>query len=283
MNEQRKSARSFSPWWLFGVVVPAVGILGVGQAASAQTKCGERSVLKLKRLNRDALDELDRWALAPARSKLDDAKLIAKARQCLQSPELAITYVLLGVVELRARKPAKMKAAWTAAFRIDRTVQLPKRVLSPKVLRLFRRVRATVKLKPPPRTGPRDGPRGGPRDGPPTDQPRGRPVAKEPKNPEHKAPKQWKQGQRLYLTVRIPDSFKAGHVRIFYRLRGASSYQQASFVKGGADRWSWSWNIAGIHLYTSEFRYFIVIYTAKWRPLVASGNALKPHIVQLNR
>lgn len=263
-------------------------VLGFGAATAlpgtAQArKCTKKSALKIKLLNRDAVDELDRWRLAQARRKLADARLVARARGCLQSEALAQGYVILGVVESRSRKWAAMRKAWRKALCIASWVMVPKRLLSPKVARLFRRAKAAKKCKnptprrTPPRTGPR---RPGTRPGV---RPEPRRLAAPPKRLEHVNPGKHRLGQHLTLRVRVADALKAKRVRIFYRTQKNGKLKTSDFRKGGGDKWTWYWRINGVHLYIRAFEYFIVVYTDGNRPVAASGNALQLHRIKMVR
>ncbi len=251
-------------------------------------KCTKKSEIKIKRLNRDAVDELDRWRLAQARRKLSDALLVARARGCLRSEALAKSYTVLGVVEARSRKWGAMRAAWNKALCIAGWVMVPKRLLSPKVARLFRRAKASKKCKTPaPRKPPRVVPaRPGSRPGvrpvaPPRPEPR-RPAGP-PKRFEHVNPGKHRLGQHLTLQVRVADKLKAKRIRIFYRTKKKGKLKSSDFRKGGGDKWTWYWRLNGVHLYVRAFRYFIVVYTDGNRPVAASGNALQLHQIKMVR
>jgi len=247
-------------------------------------QCSKKSELKIKLLNRDAVDELDRWRIEQARRKLADGRLVARARGCLRSEAAAQSYAILGVVEARSRKWGAMRAAWNKALCIAGWVMVPKRLLSPKVARLFRRAKATKKCKNlSPRTPPRAGPtRPGARPGV-RPVPRPRPVAGPPKHLEHVNPGKHRLGQHLTLRVRVADKLKAARVRIFYRTKKNGKLKTSDFRRGGRDKWSWYWRINGVHLYVRAFRYFVVVYAAGNRPVAASGNALQLHKIKMVR
>jgi len=267
--------------------------LGVGilvtlalPGAAQARKCTKKSELKIKRLNQDAMDELDRWGLAKARRKLSDAELVARARGCQWSGALAKTYAILGVVEARSRKWAAMRVAWNKALCIAGWVMIPKRLLSPKVARLFRQAKVAKKCKTlaprkPPRADPaRPGMRPGRRIAP---TPRPRRPAGPPKRFEHVNPGKHRLGQHLTLRVRVSDKLKAMRVRIFYRTDKKGKLKTSDFRRGGKDKWSWYWRLNGVHLYIRAFRYFIVVYAAGNRPVAASGNALQLHKIKMVR
>jgi hypothetical protein len=263
--------------------------LGVGlvvavalPAPARARKCTKKSELKIKLLNRDAVDELDRWRLARARRKLSDARLVAQARGCLQSEAMAKSYAILGVVEARSRKWAAMRTAWNKALCIAGWVMIPKRLLSPKVARLFRRAKATKRCKrSPPRRPPRTGPaRPAKRPGV---RPEPRRPAGSPKRFEHVNPGKHRLGQHLTLRVRVADAIKAKRVRIFYKTDKKGKLKTSDFRKGGGDKWTWYWRLNGVHLYIRAFRYFIVVYTTGNRPVAASGNALQLHKIKMVR
>jgi hypothetical protein len=257
--------------------------LGCPSALAKGRECSAGSVKKLKRLNRDALDELDRWNLTKARRKLDDAKLVASTRGCERHPELAETYAIRGVVALRGRKKAAMKKAWTKALRLDWNVQIPKRAASPKVLRWFRWIKKNT--KPPTRKVPRrraaSGKEGGGADPRRAAPPPRRRRLPPPKGFEHQNPRKWRKGKDLYLIVRAPKAFGMETAKLYYRPKGEKGYKVKEFVKGGPDRWSWRVKIPGVYLYIPELQYFIVAYGAKNRPLSASGNSMKPNVIRL--
>jgi len=251
-------------------------------------KCTKKSELKIKLLTRDAVDELDRWRLDQARRKLSDARLVARARGCLQSEALAKSYAVLGVVEARSRKWAAMRVAWNKALCIAGWVMVPKRLLSPKVARLFRQAKASKKCKNP---APRKPPRVTPTPKDPRKRPGTRPVARpEPPRPagppkrfEHINPGKHRLGQHLTLRVRVADKLKTKRVRIFYKTKKNGKLKSSDFRKGGGDKWTWYWRVNGVHLYIRMFRYFIVVYTDGNRPVAASGNALKLHRIKMVR
>jgi hypothetical protein len=265
-----------------------------GSTAQAKgRKCSQRSVKKLKRLNRDALDELDRWNLAKARRKLNDAKLVASTRGCLEHPELAETYAIKGVVALRNRKKAAMKKAWTKALHINWDVKLPRRAQSPKVLRWFRWVKQHTKPLPKQRTRRRaaagdqrgKGGKGGQADkGAKGDARRAAPPPRRlppPKAFEHQNPRKWRRGKDLLLIVRAPKSLGMESAKLYYRPKGTKAYKVKEFQKGGPDRWSWKVKIPGVYLYIPELQYFIVAYGPKNRPLSAAGNSMQPNRIKL--
>ncbi len=274
------------------VAAVSMGVLvAVALPASAQArKCTKKSVLKIKLLNRDAVDELDRWRLAQARRKLADARLVARARGCLRSEALAKSYAVLGVVEARSRKWGAMRAAWNKALCIAGWVMVPKRLLSPKVARLFRQAKMSKKCKTPaprkpPRVEPaRPGKRPGVRPGVrPVVRPEPPRPAGPPKRFEHVNPGKHRLGQHLTLRVRVADKLKAKRIRIFYKTKKNGKLVSSDFRKGGGDKWTWYWRVNGVHLYIRAFRYFIVVYTAGNRPVAASGNALKLHRIKMVR
>ena len=244
-------------------------------ASAKGRSCSARSVKRLKMLNRDALDELDRWNLAKAKRKLNDANLIARSRGCLKHPVHAMTYVILGVVAERNRKTAAMKKAWTQAMHIHWQVALPKRALSAKLLRLWRWVRSNTQPaeRPAPRPDPRADPRHRPRTGP---RPRPRRPAAPPKAFEHENPRKWYKGQRLTLVVRAPDRMGMVSAKLYYRPKGKKRFKVKAFLRGGPDKWSWQVSIPGVYLYIPELQYFIVAYGAKNQPISASGNSFQP-------
>lgn len=269
---------------LLGLVLVLGLVAAVGLPSSAQArKCTKKSALKIKLLNRDAVDELDRWRLAHARRKLADARLVARARGCLKSEALAQSYLILGVVEARLHNWAPMRAAWHKALCIASWVMIPKRLLSPKVARLFRSAKASKKCKTPtprrPRTRP-DPRRPGTR---PRVRPVPRRVAAPPKRFEHVNPGKHRLGQHLTLRVRVADKLKAKRVRIFYKTEKKGKLKTSDFRKGGGDKWTWYWRINGVHLYIRVFEYFIVVYTDGNRPVAASGNALQLHRIKMIR
>ncbi len=270
---------------LLGAALGAGLALIVALPAPAMArKCTKKSKLKIKLLNRDAVDELDRWRLAKARRKLADARLVARARGCLRSEALAKSYAILGVVEARDRKWKAMRAAWNKALCIASWVMIPKRLLSPKVARLFRQAKAGKKCRTPaPRKPPRVRPgpaRPGKRPGV---RPRPRRPAGPPKHFEHVNPGKHRLGQHMTLRVRLASKLKAKRVRIFYKMNKKGKLKTADFRKGGGDQWTWYWRINGVHLYVKTFHYFIVVYTDGNRPVAASGNALKLHRIKMVR
>ncbi len=214
-------------------VLVAVGaLIGLlawpAQQAVAQT-CTAASVRKIKKLNFDALDENDRWELSKARQKLEDAKLVAQSRKCLTHPELAVTYVILGVLELRSQKLAAMKAAWLKALSINPKVALHKRLQSAKVLRLFAGVKACY--KPAARVVPRPG----------AAAPKG-----SPKGFEHVPILKWEEGKTLTISLRSVDKMGIQRVSLFYQVATDATPKRVELIKKGADKWSWSAVIEGI-------------------------------------
>ena len=292
-QSQRTSRRSAAPRTL---LVVALGFLAasVGAPPPAEArgkrKCSPKSVKKLKLLARDAQDELDRWELAKAKRKINDAKLVSRARGCIQHPVMARVFIVLGVLKSRQRDYQAVKAAFRRALELDHDVQIPKSMRTPKLLRIYKWLKARVKARP--RPEPRPEPRPTPRTGKPgkpgtarpvTPRPRPRPKPVEPKQFEHASPKTWKLGRRLVLTVRAPVKLKAAKIQIFYRNKKKAKWKLGLFRKGGPDRWSWTFSLNGVHMYAKKMYYFIVAYNAKGRPLVASGNALQTHLIETRR
>ncbi len=233
------------------------------QQAYAQ-KCAAASARRIKKLNFDAMDENDRWELTKARQKLEDAKLVATSRKCLTHPELAVTYVLLGVLEQRSNKPAAMKAAWEKALSINAKVALPKRVRSAKMIRLFNRVKASY--KPAARVGPRVG----------VAAPKG-----PPKGFEHLPVLKWEEGKTLTISVRALDKMGIQRVSLFYQRSTDATPKRVELVKKGADKWSWSVVIEGKMIRGKELKYYLVAYATGDKEVAASGNSASMHIIQL--
>jgi hypothetical protein len=233
------------------------------QQAYAQ-KCTVASARRIKKLNFDALDENDRWELAKARQKLEDAKLVAQSRKCLTHPELAVTYVLLGVVEQRSRNPAAMKAAWEKALAINPKAELPKRVRSSKMLRLFAAVKASY--KPAVRVRPRVG--SGVSKGP-------------PKGFEHEPILNWEEGKTLTISVRAADKMAIQRVSLFYKTETDATPKRVEMIKKGIDKWSWSVVLEGSKIRGKELKYYLVAYATGDKEVAASGNSANMHIIQL--
>ena len=109
------------------------------------------------------LDGHDRGAKVVA-AALRDAGMEVIYTGLRQTPEMVVEAALqedaiLGVVESRSRNWAAMRTAWNSALCIAGWVMIPKRLLSSKVARLFRRAKATKRCKrPPPRRPPQTGP-----------------------------------------------------------------------------------------------------------------------------
>jgi hypothetical protein len=233
------------------------------QQAMAQT-CAAASVQKIKKLNVDAMDENDRWELTKARQKVEDAKLVAQSRKCLTHPELAITYVILGVLEQRSQKLAAMKAAWLKALAINPKVALHKRLQSSKLIRLFAQVKAG--FKPLVRIAPRPG------DAPPKGPPKGF---------EHVPILNWEEGKTLTISVRSTDKMGIQRVSLFYKTATAATPKRVELIKKGADKWSWSVVIEGGKIRGKELKYYLVAYATGDKEAAASGNSASMHIVQL--
>lgn len=247
------------------LVQVAVGVLvsllaWPAQQAYAQ-KCAVASARRIKKLNFDAMDENDRWELSKARQKLEDAKLVAQSRKCQAHPELAVTYVILGVVEQRSRKPAAMKAAWEKALSINPKVTLPKRVRSAKMLRMFNAVKA--RFKPAVRVAPRPGVPKGP-----------------PKGFEHLPILKWEEGKTLTVAVRAENKMAIQRVSLFYKTETAA-VKRVELLKKGVDKYSWSVTIDGQAIRGKELKYYLVAYATGDREVAASGNSASMHIIQL--
>ncbi len=235
--------------------------------AQAQT-CDAASVRKLKKLNMDAMDENDRWDLAKARQKLEDAKLVAQSRGCLKHKQLAVTYAILGVVELRTRKQDAMKAAWTKALQIDPAVKLPRRVQSGKVNRLFAWVKSQVKPIAPTR---RAAPVAAGQPALPTGPPKGF---------EHFPLVKWEEGKTLTLFVRAATNLAVQRVSLFLTTDSGTT-KRLEFIQGGGDKWTWKLVVPGSLLRGKQFKYYIVAYTAGDKEVAASGNSANLNLVQL--
>jgi len=233
------------------------------QQAYAQ-KCAAVSARRIKKLNFDAMDENDRWELSKARQKLEDAKLVAQSRKCLSHPELALTYVILGVVEQRSQQMAAMKAAWQKALTINPQVELPKRVRSAKSIRLFAQMKAS--FTPAARIVPRTG-AGAPK-GP-------------PKGFEHEPILKWEEGKTLTVSVRAANKIGIQRVSLFYRTGTMAAAKRLELEKKGADKWSWSIVIEGLKIRGKELKYYLVAYATGDNEVAASGNSANMHIVQL--
>lgn len=227
-------------------------------------KCTAVSARRIKKLNFDALDENDRWELAKARQKLEDAKLVAQSRKCLTHPELAITYVILGVVEQRSQKLAAMKAAWLKALSINPKVALPKRIRSAKTIRLFAGVKAGY--KPAVRVIARAG----------ATAPKG-----PPKGFEHEPVLKWEEGKTLTISVRAADKMAIGRVSLFFKTATDATPKRVELVKKGADKWSWSVAIEGKTIRGKELKYYLVAYSTGDKEVAASGNSANMHIIAL--
>jgi len=227
-------------------------------------KCTAVSARRIKKLNFDAMDENDRWELTKARQKLEDAKLVAQSRKCLAHPELAITYVILGVVEQRSQKMAAMKAAWLKALSIDPKVALPKRVRSAKTIRLFAGVKAGY--KPAVRVVARAG----------ATAPKG-----PPKGFEHEPVLKWEEGKTLTVSVRAEEKMGIKKVSLYYKTATDAAPQRMELLKRGADKWSWAVAIEGKKIRGKELKYYLVAYSAGDKEVAASGNSANMHIIQL--
>lgn len=249
------------------LAAPAKPAAPAAPAASGPT-CNAAAVRKLKKLNIDAMDENDRWNLEKARQKLEDAKLVAQTRGCLKHPVLAVTYVLLGVVEERRRHTPAMEAAWKAALAIDLKVQIPRRVLSAKVQRLFAAARARAAAAAPPRPRPGAGPGPARPSGP-------------PKGFEHIPLLKWEEGKTMSLTVRAADVLKVQRIRLYFKTDESSTGRRLEFVRGGGDKWTWKVVVPGTMVRGRQLRYFIVAYTVGDKEVAASGNSANMNIVQL--
>lgn len=234
------------------------------RSARAQA-CDAASAKKIKKLNFDAMDENDRWELEKARQKLEDAKLIAQSRGCLKHTELAVTYVLLGVVELRSRKMDAMKAAFTKALEIDPQVALPQRVQSAKIVRLFAAVKATVTVAAPAER---------PRPGDPT-------PSGPPKGFEHLPLLKWEEGRTMAITARTAEDLSVQRVSVFFKTEESAVGRRLELVQGGGDKWTWKVVVPGTMIRGKQFRYFLVAYAAGDKEVAASGNSASMHIVQL--
>ncbi len=233
------------------------------QQAVAQ-KCAATSVRKIKKLNIDALDDNDRWELSKARQKLEDAKLVAQSRKCLTHPELAVTYVILGVLEQRSQKPVAMKAAWLKALSINPKVVLHKRLQSAKLNRLFARVKAGY--KPVARVVARTG----------ALAPKG-----PPKGFEHVPILNWEEGKTLTISVRSMDKMGIQRVSLFYKTAADATPKRVELIKKGADKWSWSVVIEGTKIRGKELKYYLVAYATGDKEAAASGNSASMHIIAL--
>lgn len=250
------------------LVQVAVGVLlGLlawpAQQAYAQ-KCTAVSAKRIKKLNFDAMDENDRWELAKARQKLEDAKLVAQSRKCQSHPQLAITYVILGVVEQRSQKMAAMKAAWQKALSINPKVTLPKRVRSAKTIRLFSRIKSAftpaVRVVARPGAAPPKGP---------------------PKGFEHEPILKWEEGKTLTVAVRSANKMGIQRVSLFYKTATGTAPKRLELVKKGVDKWSWSVVIEGKIIRGKELKYYLVAYATGDKEVAASGNSASMHIIQL--
>ncbi len=251
-------------------MLTAVVLLGLlvlpAPQARAQT-CDAASVRKLKKLNIDAMDENDRWELDKARQKLEDAKLVAKNRGCLEHSQHALTRLLLGVIALRNRKPDLMEKEWLEALRIDPDAELPRRVQSAKVNRLFAAVKVKAKTMAPRRAAP------------------GTPSAPRPSGPpkgfEHVPVVKWEEGKTLTLRARAAKNLSVQRVSLFLKPGGASAVQRLELSKVPGDEWTWRVEVPGSLLRGNQLQYYLVAYTADDKEVAASGNSANMHIVQL--
>ncbi|MDY0004667.1 MAG: tetratricopeptide repeat protein [Polyangia bacterium] len=233
--------------------------------AAAEGTCDAASVRKIKALNIDAMDETDRWELEKARQKLEDAKLVAQNRGCDKHPELAVSYVLLGVLEERERKPEEMSAAFTKALKIDPKVELPARVQTAKIMRLFAAVKASVAASRPEEPARPGDPRPS---GPPTGF-------------EHLPLVKWEEGATMTVKARAADDLALSKISIFFKSDSGATGRRRELAKGGGDKWTWSVSIPGTEVRGKQFSYFLVAYTAGDKEAAASGNSANMHMVQL--
>ena len=243
-----------------------IGLLAWSPGEARAQTCSAASVKRIKKLNFDAMDENDRWELEKAKKQLEDAKLIAQSRHCLAHPQLAVSYVLLGVVELRSRRLQAMEAAWMKALGIDAKVEIPSRVRSAKVMRYFRVVRAKFQL----------GARPSPRRTTP-----GEVVTGPPKGLDHVPLLKWEEGKTLHVTARVANNMGAQRVSLFFKTDAMTAGRRIEFVKQGADKWTWTAEIKGDLLRGKQLKYFIVAYTVGDKEVAASGNSASMHIAQL--
>ncbi|MFH2006534.1 MAG: hypothetical protein ABI333_08120 [bacterium] len=241
-----------------------ISLLAWPQTAARAQACTTASARRIKKLNIDAMDENDRWELAKARQKLEDAKLIAQSRKCMDSLELATTYILLGVIELRSRKRAAMEAAWKKALEISAGVQIPARVRSSKVLRLFTVVKAQHTIAP--RPAARHG---------------GTAPKAPPKGFEHVPVVKWEEGKTLTIQVRAADNMAVQRVSLFYKTDVSPAVKRLEMIRKGDDQWSWSVVMEGGRVRGKQLSYYLVAYTAGDAEVAASGNSANMHITML--
>ena len=114
-----------------------------GGAASAQEpECGAKIVQQIQDYNKEALAKLLKNETIKAWHVVKKAIWAAGQSKCKRHQAVAMSYLLLGVVQFRGgRKQAKLQA-WRQAIQISPNIALPKGLTNPRLARDFQSVRA---------------------------------------------------------------------------------------------------------------------------------------------